>query len=235
MLFNWVQFTSSSFCVSSLGFRHGTLPSFSLPGANACLFDSKSLAGFVSTNSTVYTAGPPLYNPVTESIDYKLVSPHFTSKGEVFKGTYNLTIRSDVARCIYKFTNAPLKATISVTDDSGQASVAVESMSERDGWIYLSASGFTFSSPTVRVKLFQEAPVATPTPAPSPTPTPTPTPTPIATPTPEVSSSVAAPVTSEKAVSTIKPVASKKSTITCYKGKTNKKVTAIKPTCPKGK
>ena len=232
----WLPLVGDKAQANPTVWRFGTLPYFNLPGANACMFDSKSLAGFVSTNSTVYTAGPPLYNPVTESIDYKLVSPHFTSKGEVFKGTYNLTIRSDVARCIYKFTNAPLKATISVTDESGQASVAVESMSERDGWIYLSASGFTFSSPTVKVKLFQEAPVSTPTPTPNPTltPTSTPTPIPIATPTPEVSSSPAVTATPEKAVSTIKPETSKKSTITCYKGKTIKKVTTMKPSCPKG-
>ena len=155
-----------------------SLKNSELLGSPKCILDSKTLAGFVSTNSTVYSAGPPAFNPVTESLDYKLVAPHFTSKGEVFKGVYTLGIRSDVARCIYKFTNAPIKATISVTDEAGQSSVAVESMSERDGWIYLSASGFTFSSPTVRVKLFQEAPVVIPTPTPSPTPTPTTSPKP---------------------------------------------------------
>jgi hypothetical protein len=35
---------------------------------------------------------------------------------------------------------------------------------ESNGWIHLGAYGFTFSSPTVRVKLSQEAP----TPAPNP-------------------------------------------------------------------
>lgn len=140
-----------------------------MAGADICIANSASLAGFVSTNSTVYSAGPPTFNPVTESLDYTLVSPHFTSKGEVFKGVYTLAIRSDVARCLYHFTNAPVKATISVTDDSGASSVAVESMNEHDGWIYLSASNFEFSSPTVHIKLSQDAPVAKPSVMPSPT------------------------------------------------------------------
>jgi hypothetical protein len=33
---------------------------------------------------------------------------------------------------------------------------------------------------------------------------------------------------------TAKPAAAKKTSITCVKGKTSKKVTAVKPTCPTG-
>jgi hypothetical protein len=60
----------------------------------------------------------------------------------------------------------------------------------------MAAYGFTFSSPTVRVKLTQDG-----------------------------SDQEAAPVVAPK---------SSKTTITCTKGKTIKKVTAIKPTCPAG-
>jgi hypothetical protein len=77
-------------------------------------------------------------------------------------------------------------------------------INEKDGWLKMTAGGFTFSTPSIKVKLSQEAP----TPAPSASATPSPTPT-------------------------VKPVA-KKITITCTKGKTTKKVTAIKPTCPTG-
>lgn len=189
-----------------------------MQGADACITNSKTLAGVVTTNSTVYSAGPPRYNPTTESLDYTLVSPHFTSKGEVFKGVYTLAIRSDVARCIYKFTNAPIKATISVTDDSGTSSVAVESMNERDGWIYLSASNFEFSSPTVHVKL-------------SGTRIETPHPTPVVTPT--ITSMPTVSVVPRSSV-VVKKQAPKKVTISCVKGSLIKKVSAVKPVCPKG-
>jgi len=63
--------------------------------------------------------------------------------------------------------------------------------------------------------------------APAPVPTPTPTPTVVATPEPTpVEVAAPAPI--------LKPAAAKKITITCVKGKTIKKVTAIKPTCPVG-
>jgi hypothetical protein len=184
-----------------------------MEGTKGCMEGVHTLAGFVSTNSTVYTAGPPKFNPDTQSLDYTLVSPHFTANGSVFKGVYTLAIKSDVARCIYKFTNAPIKATISITDDSGQSSVAVESMNEHDGWIYLSASNFEFSSPTVHIKL-TGTPIAAPTPKPIVTPSaPSPSPTrPIAK----------------------KTTMPKKISISCLKGSVIKKVTAVKPVCPKG-
>jgi hypothetical protein len=69
-------------------------------------------------------------------------------------------------------------------------------INEKDGWLKMTAGGFTFSTPSIKVKLSQEAPATSAAPA-------------------------------------AKPVA-KKTTITCVKGKTTKKVTAIKPTCPTG-
>jgi len=90
-------------------------------------------------------------------------------------------------------------------------------VTEKNNWLRLSAKGFTYSSPTIKIKLSQEAPAPTPTPTPIPTPTPTPTATPVADPAPSA-----------------KPVVAKKVTITCVKGKTVKKVTAVKPVCPAG-
>ena len=81
-----------------------------------------------------------------------------------------------------------------------------------------------------RATLSWMASVATPTPTPTPVATATPTPTP--TPTPSETAS-ATPTPTPTVVATVKPAA-KKTTITCVKGKKTKKVTAIKPKCPKG-
>jgi hypothetical protein len=79
-----------------------------------------------------------------------------------------------------------------------------------------------------RATLTWKAPVATPTPTPTPTPVATATPTPTPTETP-----VPTPTPSATVVATVKPAA-KKTTITCVKGKTSKKVTAVNPKCPAG-
>jgi hypothetical protein len=111
-------------------------------------------------------------------------------------------MRSDVGRCLYGFTNAPVQATISIVG-AGDSPIATVVTGEKNGWLSLSANGFTFSEKILQVKFSQE--VSVPAPAASPTP-----------------SAVA------------KPTAAKKTSITCVKGKTSKKVTAVNPVCPKG-
>ena len=171
------------------------------------------MAGFVTTNSTTYTATPPIYNEQTGTLDYKVASPHLLPDGKVFQGKYNLYIDSKVARCIYKFSSAPISASVSITSsDGGQQSVATTVVKETSGWLHLSAAGFTFSSPTLKVKLTQDANAVVPAPTPSAEPSVS------AEPAPQIPT---APVI-------------KKSMITCVKGKTTKKVSAVSPKCPAG-
>ena len=177
---------------SSWSFR--TLSNREMNGANNCFTSTPGIKGLVSTNSTTYSAGPPAFKD--GALNYQVASAHFLPDGVTpFKGNYNLVMRSDVARCIYGFSKAPISASISVVSSEGSADVATTVAAEKDGWIALSANNFQFSAPTIQVKFTQE-PLASATVAP-------------------------------------KPVA-KQITITCTKGKISKKVTAIKPTCPKG-
>lgn len=119
-----------------------------------CLSQSDSLAGIVTTNAAEYLDGPPTFDKSTGTLDYKVAATHFEPDGKsVFKGNYDLVMSSSVARCIYGFTNAPISATVSITSDSSEPNVAVIQVSEKSGWLSLNASNFTYSSPTVRVKL----------------------------------------------------------------------------------
>jgi hypothetical protein len=68
-----------------------------------------------------------------------------------FKGT------SAVAQCLYGFSNAPISATISVSEDNGEENIASTSVTDQGGWLHLAAYGFTFSNPVISVKLTQSA------------------------------------------------------------------------------
>ena len=115
------------------------------------------LSGVVSTNATQYIAGPPTFDETAQALDYKVAAPHYLPNGDVFQGTYNLQISDTLARCLYGFSNAPISATVSVVSIDGTAKVATTVVKDSGGFLQLSAAGFTFSSPTIRVKLFQEA------------------------------------------------------------------------------
>jgi hypothetical protein len=195
----WLPIAKDKAAAMPTQWRLGTMTDNGSGPVRECLDKEKALAGVVTTNSTMYLDGPPTYKD--GSLDYKVASTHYEADGTtVFKGTYELIMSSTVARCIYKFTSAPISATVSITSENGEANAATTVINEKNGWLKLGAYGFTFSSPTVRVKLTQ---AVEPTPAPTP-------------------------------VATSKPAAAKKATITCVKGKTSKKVTAINPKCPTG-
>ena len=185
-----------------------------LNNSNACFRDGSGLKGIVTTNATLYSESPPVL--INSTLQYKVAAPHFNKNGSDFKGTYNLVIRSDVARCIYGFTSAPIQASIEVVTENGAESVATTSISESNGWLSLSAYNFGFSAPTITVTLKQTLP------------------SPTVSATPEASTSPVPTNIEVKAESAIQTITGKKRTINCYKGKTIRKITAVKPSCPKG-
>jgi hypothetical protein len=120
---------------------------------NKCLMDSSRVVGVVSTNAMGYNGNSPSYKAGT--LNYQVAGMHYMPDGtSLVEGTYDLLIRSDAARCLYGFSNAPIQASISVTGEDNQK-VATTSMTEGNGWIKLSAYGFNFSDPTISVKLSQ--------------------------------------------------------------------------------
>lgn len=120
----------------------------------SCLADKNRVLGFVTTNSMVYDGGIPSFE--SGSLNYRVAGMHYLpGSTEPVQGSYDLVMRSDAARCLYHFTSAPLQASVSVFSEGGTEKVAVSTMNERDGWLMLSSKGFTFSSPTIRVKLTQ--------------------------------------------------------------------------------
>jgi len=116
--------------------------------------DSGGLQGVVSSNAIAYIAGPPQFD--SGFLNYKVAGLHFAPDGETVNlGTYDLVMRSDVARCLYGFSKAPISATVSVVGEMGEEKVATTIVSEKDGWLKLAAYGFTFSEKEIQVKLRQ--------------------------------------------------------------------------------
>ena len=173
-----------------------------------CLSDTTRLMGMVTTNSVMYDKYAPKF--VDGRLKYSVGGLHRDKEGNLVKGNYDLVLRSDAARCLYGFSNAPIEAVVSVTYGEKEENISTTSSGERNGWLFISAKNFTFSNPTIEVALSQ--PKVSPTPSPTPTATTTPIPTPS--------------VTTNSAVT--------KKTISCVKGTVVKKVTAKSPKCPAG-
>jgi hypothetical protein len=92
-------------------------------------------------------------------MEYSVVGMHYNSDGSVTKGVFNLVINSDLARCLYSLPKEPLQANVAITyPDGGASSVATVILREdkEQGWVYLAASNFTFSNPTIKVSFEKE-------------------------------------------------------------------------------
>jgi hypothetical protein len=128
-----------------------------MAGASQCFKDKTKVTGIVTTNSTQYSAGPPVFNKSEGTLNYQVAAPHFGTTGDEFKGSYDLVMRSDVARCVYGFSKAPINATLSITSTDGTPQIATTVIGERNGWLYLQAKNFEFSAPVITAKLTQAA------------------------------------------------------------------------------
>lgn len=127
-------------------------------------------AGIVSSNAAVFSSGAPSWNAERETLEYTVGAPHYDTEGKLLTGQYVLSMRSDVARCIYGFNSAPISARVEIASEDGSPNVATTTINENSttGMLTLNASGFHYSTPRLSVKFLQEKKVI-PTPAPSPT------------------------------------------------------------------
>ncbi len=184
--------------------QYWTINSTNWESSNPCLSDKTRVVGIVSTNAMGYEGSAPLFREQT--LSYKVAGFHYSADGTTLnKGTYDLIIRSDAARCLYGFSDAPLSAVVSVTGATGTENVASTIISERDGWLRLNAAGFTFSEKTINIKLLQPTTATTPT--------------------------ISTSETKSTEMATIKPT---KKFISCVRGGVTKKVSGTNPRCPKG-
>lgn len=149
---NWFAYTNDKADGMVDYWNIKSIPSQSV--GSSCISSTKELVGLVTSNSMLYSGSAPVFRD--QSMQYKVTSLHYMPDGVTpFLGSYNLVMRSSAARCLYKFSSAPVQAVVEVINPNGSIQVATTILNESDGWLKLSAAGFTFSSPTLKIKLTQ--------------------------------------------------------------------------------
>jgi hypothetical protein len=127
---------------------------------NPCLTNTTKVLGLVTTNATLYTGQAPSFQD--GQLTYKVAGYHYLADDSLNLGTYDLIMRKDTARCLYNFGSAPISATVSVSSDKGVENVATTTFTEDENWDHFQAYGFTFSQPSISIKLTQEKPAVAP-------------------------------------------------------------------------
>jgi len=188
-------------------FPSWTISSTTVDTAQSCA-KTKGLQGVVATNASAYSPGAPDFNKESQTLDYKVAAPHFAPDGKTENlGTYGLSMRADLVQCLYGVTEVPSRVEVTITNaTNGESKGSTVELFRNGNWVYLSAEGFTYSSPTLKVKLVQEKKVE-----------------------------AAAPATnSTQSNAAVAPKVATKKSISCVKGKIIRKITGTNPKCPTG-
>ena len=151
----------------------------------------------------------PMWLPQDSVLTLQVSSTHLRADNSKNLGVFNIDMPIETARCLWGVDlSKAVSASVSASYPELGIAELVTTTSRVEGKFFkVSASGFHYSAPIIKVKVAQQV---------SATPSPTPSPLASATPTPSA-----------------KPVV-KKTTIACIKGKVSKKVTATNPKCPAG-
>ena len=89
------------------------------------------VVGVVSTNAMGYDSNAPAFKD--GFLNYRVTGLHFQSDGLTPNlGTYDLVLRSDAARCLYGFSDAPISATVEIAGADGTQNVATTVVSEKE-------------------------------------------------------------------------------------------------------
>ena len=122
---------------------------------NKCLNDTTRVVGLVSTNAMGYDFNVPKFTD--GFLNYRVTGFHFGPDGVTPNiGTYDLVLRSDAARCLYGFSDAPVSATVEIAGADGIQNISTTVVTEKDGWLKMKAAGFTFSEKQIKVKITQD-------------------------------------------------------------------------------
>ena len=194
-----------------------TLSSAQVDNPSSCVKKGGGVQGVVSTNASAYEATAPTYDKSTGTLNYKVAAPHYAPDGKTENiGTYGLSMSTALIKCMYGVDQLPASASIAITSSDGKERVSTVALQQSGSWVHLSADNFTFSSPTLKIKLNQSSATST-------------------TSSSSASSSSSSQSGNSQPTQSAAPAkATTLTSITCIKGKVTKKVTGTAPKCPAG-
>ena len=114
-------------------------------------------------------AGSPSWNSQTDSLDFAIVSPHTKADGSPNIGFFKLWTTDAFVNCKWpgnKLTSSP-RLEVRIISEDGVTQTSTNLVTHKDGKIFVSASGFHYSKPIIKLVPVEESgtvkPVAKPT------------------------------------------------------------------------
>lgn len=125
-----------------------------LPNSDRCAttYSKSTFHGLIYSNSLLFDSKAP--SMIDGAISYKVAGRHLSEDGEVLRGFYGMMLSKEYAKCAYSNDLGNITATIAVTDaGTGNNELIVSTVSSDSNHLKFFASGFTFSTKIVSVKV----------------------------------------------------------------------------------
>jgi hypothetical protein len=99
-------------------------------------------------------AGEPHWNPSSQSLDFAVPSPHLMANGLANKGFFKLWTTDAYMNCQWIGNNlaSATGITVSIVDQDGSTQSATSQVIHANGRLYVEATGFHYSAPTIKLK-----------------------------------------------------------------------------------
>ena len=111
------------------------------------------MLGIISTNATAFDGDPPVLDPKTQILSYKVAAPHFAVDGKSENiGKYYMNMNANFIKCILGVDKVPAVAQIGITSGNQAERVSTVTVKTDKDWLRLNVDNFTFSAPKINVK-----------------------------------------------------------------------------------
>lgn len=99
------------------------------------------------------SAGSPSWNNATHSLDFAIQSPHSKASGAANTGFFKLWTSDEYINCKWpgNTLSSSAKLEVRIISEDGTTQTALNQVTHKDGKIFVSASGFHYSKPTIKL------------------------------------------------------------------------------------
>jgi len=140
--------------VSDWSFQGGQDTSLIFDLIQGCSYTN--VFSLTATNAPAYHINPPRWDKSDSSLSVKIANTHLTADSQLQRGFFSIQLRLSSAACMWGIDRKSVTASVEIISEGGEVqSVASSSIKidEAADQVSINLSGFTFSSPTIKIRL----------------------------------------------------------------------------------
>jgi hypothetical protein len=140
--------------VSDWSFQGGQDTSLIFDLIQGCSYTN--VFSLTATNAPAYHINPPRWDKTDSSLSVKIANTHLTADSQLQRGFFSIQLRLSSAACMWGIDRKSVTASVEIISESGEVQNVASSsikIDEAADQVSINLSGFTFSSPTIKIRL----------------------------------------------------------------------------------